>query len=176
MKAGGTYSYQFADLADILTAIREPMMASGLAEQQELSGGRDGWTTLTTTIWHESGESKVSLLDIPTAGKSAQESGSLFTYYKRYALGAALGIATEEDDDGKAAGSPTQPATVQASKESDADVLNRAKGKINEALESRGITVAVQKKALIAKVLGHSTIDTLDEADVVMNVVEQDAA
>lgn len=101
-KNGGSYSYKFADLNDIWAAIREPLADNSLAVTQQLLGGSDGFTGLRTTIWHESGARISEVLDIPTDGKSAQEVGSQITYYKRYALGAALGISTEEDDDGKA--------------------------------------------------------------------------
>jgi hypothetical protein len=46
---------------------------------------------------------------------SAQEVGSLITYFRRYALVALLGIATEEDDDGNAAsGGKVAKATPDA--------------------------------------------------------------
>ncbi|TFC63739.1 hypothetical protein E3O62_02620 [Cryobacterium sp. TMT2-15-1] len=174
----GKYSYKFADLADIFTAIREPMMANGLAVTQELSGGKDGWTQLETIVWHDSGEHKASLLDINTNGKSAQDAGSQFTYYKRYALGAALGIATEVDDDGKAAGAPNPPeqSAPNDPEEPKEDVLARAKKKIFDELEVQGYGTAVGKKAFIVRVLKHSTIDTLDEADLVMDQLENEAA
>lgn len=106
----GKYSYKFADLADVWAAVRPVLAKHKLAVTQILSGGRDGFTELETTIWHESGESLPSIIDIPTGNKTAQECGSLFTYYKRYALGAALGVATEEDDDGAAGNKPPAPA------------------------------------------------------------------
>ena len=38
--------------------------------------------------------------------KSPQSQGSIITYMRRYALGALLGIATDEDDDGTAGSVP----------------------------------------------------------------------
>lgn len=111
-KSGGEYSYKYADLADIWAAIRTPLATCGLAVTQFLVGGSDGFTGIETTVWHESGQTKTGIVDVPTDGKSAQEAGSLFTYYKRYALGAALGISTEEDDDGKSGNSAPAPVAT----------------------------------------------------------------
>ena len=44
-----------------------------------------------------------SVFEFPVAGKSPQEVGSAITYYKRYALSAALGLDIDDDDDGAAA-------------------------------------------------------------------------
>jgi hypothetical protein len=68
---------------------------------------------------HESGQKLESVLDLPTAEKTPQEAGSLFTYYKRYALSAALGISTEEDDDGKAGNKAPAKTTPAASPNKD---------------------------------------------------------
>lgn len=102
-KSGGSYSYKYADLADIWDTVRAPLAKHKLAATQMLVGGSDGFTGIQTTVWHESGQCISGVIDVPTQGKTPQEAGSLFTYYKRYALGAALGISTEDDDDGNAA-------------------------------------------------------------------------
>lgn len=101
-KSGGSYSYAYADLGDIWSAIRKPLADNNLAVVQLLSGGEQGKTRLTTIIGHSSGQELRSTLELDTSGKTTQEQGSLFTYMKRYALGASLGISTEDDDDGQA--------------------------------------------------------------------------
>ncbi|WP_440220907.1 ERF family protein [Dietzia sp. MNB45] len=106
----GKYGYSYADLGIIRDTIRKPLEQAGLAVIQHLDGGRDEWTVLTTTLVHTSGQSISSRLDIATKQKTAQELGSLYTYMKRYALGAILGIATEDDDDGQAGNS--KPASA----------------------------------------------------------------
>lgn len=130
-KSGGSYSYKYADLGDIWATIRKPLADTKLAATQTLTGGRDGWTQLTTTIRHESGQSDTTTLDIPTEGKTPQEAGSLFTYYKRYALSAALGISTEEDDDAQAA---NKPPVKQASstREASEKQLNLIRGLLTQ--------------------------------------------
>lgn len=127
-KSGGSYSYKYADLADVFSAIREPLKSAGLAVTQTLLNGSTGWTGIKTTIWHESGDKVEDVLEIPTQGKTAQEAGSQFTYYRRYALTAALGISTEEDDDGAAGNERpvAQPQAKQPPKNADALKLVKA--------------------------------------------------
>lgn len=103
------FKSKYADLSSIIEAIREPLKKNGLAISQFPSG--DG--ELTTILMHGSGEwieatAKMGITD----GKS-QSIGSAMTYARRYALGAVLGIATDEDDDGHAA-TQSQPAQKSA--------------------------------------------------------------
>lgn len=110
-KTGGSYSYQYADLSDIWDAIRSPLRDNGLAVTQQLcSPHGSNEVGITTTIWHESGQHDSSTFYVSTAQKNPQEVGSLLTYYKRYALAAALGISTDQDDDGVAATHAARPA------------------------------------------------------------------
>lgn len=102
-KNGGSYSYSYADLTDIWDAIRNPLKENDLAVTQALAGGSSGWTGIRTTVWHKSGQNVSETAEMQTQGKTPQEIGSQITYFKRYALSAILGIATDEDDDGNAA-------------------------------------------------------------------------
>lgn len=112
-KAGGSYSYKYADLSDIWDAIRQPLRKNGLAVTQQLCGPLGGLEIgITTTTWHESGQNTASTIYLSTAGKSPQEVGSLLTYFKRYALSAALGISVDEDDDGAAATHVSPPSQL----------------------------------------------------------------
>lgn len=175
-KTGSDYSYSYADLADIWSVIRKPLADNGLAVTQQLAS-EDNKDYIVTKIWHTSGETDSERFRIPTEGKAPQEAGSVITYYKRYALGSALGISTEEDDDGAAGNTPPQQAKTTTSKqEQNEDVLARAKKKINETLEEAGHKTPVQKKAFIMKVLHHSSIDSLIEADLVMDQLEAEGA
>lgn len=130
MRTGGEYTYNYADLADILAAIRAPLKAAGLAVTQSLNGSGSGLMTITTTVWHSSGQKTSAMIEIPTGDRTPQEVGSQITYFKRYALSAELGISTEEDDDGAAASrhrerqpepepavDPALPAEVEAANE-----------------------------------------------------------
>lgn len=109
-KTGGSYSYQYADLSDMLAAIREPLRRNGLAVTQMLTTGVTAANmAIHTKIWHESGQSESEMFEFPVAGRSPQEIGSLITYMKRYALSAALGVSTDDDDDGNAATNTIKP-------------------------------------------------------------------
>lgn len=97
MKAGGEYSYKYADLSDLIDATRPALGKHGLAVAQMLNGDQ-----LLTVLMHESGDRIESTFRVPI-NLSPQEFGSALTYYRRYTMGAILGIAGEEDDDGKGA-------------------------------------------------------------------------
>ena len=56
------------------------------------------------------------------------------------------------------------------------DVLTRAKKAINEQLEAHDYTRADQKRTFITMVLEKPTIDTLDDADAVMDALENEVA
>ena len=144
----GTRRYKYADISDILTSLRKPLADNGLAVTQKLLGGADGATICRTILWHESGETTSSDLVIPTGETKAQDRGALFTYYRRYALSAELGISTEEDDDGasvahieavrvpgtSASASPNKPASEK--QKSMIAALAHKVGKDNEWIDN----------------------------------------
>ena len=99
----------YADLASMINVMREPFAANGLAYSQSVSTAKNdnGVTTVTVTtmLLHESGEwmrSDISGDAEPATGyvSALQQAGRATTYLRRYALGAAAGIAAENDDDG----------------------------------------------------------------------------
>lgn len=113
----GSYSYNYADLADVFDSIRKPLAANGLAVSQNI-GIFNGALALETRLMHSSGEQLVSYWPLPSNALKPQEWGSLLTYYRRYALSAAVGIAADEDEDGNiaqaaAAEGQHQATTVQ---------------------------------------------------------------
>lgn len=112
----GQYDYTYATLDAIIEAVREPLANNGLSFTQPLSSSDDGKVVITTIVRHESGQEQSSSLHVNVNGLTPQKVGSVFTYYKRYSLGATLGIATEEDDDGKAGN--TEPTASPAPKAS----------------------------------------------------------
>ncbi len=107
----GTYSYAYADLADIFDAVRPILAGKGIATIQVMSGNEQGYE-LTTRLMHSSGQWVETDFPLRMAGK-IQEVGSELTYARRYALCGILGIAAEEDDDGKAANETKQQPRQQ---------------------------------------------------------------
>lgn len=103
MKSGGTYSYNFADLADVIASTKEARVAAGLGVVQMPINGLDGGVTIVTTVLHTSGQWMRSSLTMYSNDSSPQGIGSLISYGRRYCYSAALGICTEDDDDGNAA-------------------------------------------------------------------------
>lgn len=149
-RGGGTFTYRYADLGDIWDAIRGPLTAHGLAVTQSLSGGHSGWTGITTTVWHKSGQSISSTVYMPTLDRTPQEVGSMITYYKRYALAAILGISTEEDDDANVAQAAAQekrpaprkarPAPLDRTRQREPlTKLEDAKEQLREAIRKAGV-------------------------------------
>lgn len=96
------YTYQYADLGDVIEDTREARTAAELAVvQQPVSDGRS--LSVVTTVVHASGQWMRSSISSPHPTGKPQELGSLITYLRRYSYSAALGICTELDDDGNAA-------------------------------------------------------------------------
>lgn len=109
-KTGPSYSYRYADLADILDVVRSILAKHGLAVVQDATTPERGGVAVTTRIvWAGGAVMEFGPLAMPAGGGGGgpQAMGSAITYARRYALLAALGIATE-DDDGQAAQRATQ--------------------------------------------------------------------
>lgn len=96
-KAGGSYSYRYADLSDVLGYVRPILAKHGLVVAQSLQGDV-GRASVVTWIIHGSGDRlEFGPLTMESKG-TAQDAGSAYTYCRRYALLAAMGLATEDDD------------------------------------------------------------------------------
>jgi hypothetical protein len=177
------YGYSYADWGQILDIVNPLMAKHGLGFTQPLDG-----TRLKTIVFHiESGESIEGSVEIPQDINLAkmnafQVIGSGITYYRRYSLSAMLGLVTDKDAD--AAGEQVKAERPKATniirdrdaeiKEAEADILTRAKKRINEELEKHDYTRADQKKAFILMVLEKPTIDTLNDADQVADALDNE--
>jgi hypothetical protein len=104
------YSYNYADLSDIISAIRPVLAEHSLAVTQPIELLDSGGLALRTSVMHSDGSAIHSMLPLPAPAGKPQAFGSALTYMRRYALSSLLGIASEEDDDGSAA---EQPGDVQ---------------------------------------------------------------
>jgi hypothetical protein len=98
------HNYKYADLANILNAVKQPLAINKLSVCQMLGSGVQG-VSVTTILMHESGEYIQSEYSIPQETSSRmsapQQAGTTITYARRYALAACLGIAQEDDDAAK---------------------------------------------------------------------------
>jgi len=120
--AKGSFAYRYADLADIQRAIAPVLADHGLSVTFDTEQDQGGYV-IKAKVHHVGGHSETTTFRVPLDGgarmNSTQAAGSALTYGRRYALTAALGIVTaDEDDDAQytySAGSPpSRPATAPA--------------------------------------------------------------
>lgn len=106
-KTGGEYSYDYADLDDVLSAIRLPLAEQGLTLTHDCVVTREPLGVETVAILnHASGQFRESSpLWLPCDDFMAptQAIGSASTYGKRYTGQGILGLSTESDDDANGA-------------------------------------------------------------------------
>lgn len=99
----GNYTFDYAPLDTILAVTRPILGKHALAITQSWNGDE-----LVTVLGHESGAELRAHVQVPHAD-SMQKRGAALTYIRRYSIQAILGVASEEDTDGDAAG--TQSVT-----------------------------------------------------------------
>jgi hypothetical protein len=97
------FGYSYADLPAIFDKINPLLKKHGLGFTQMLDT-KDGIDYIVTLIFHvESGEnleSKVAIPHVQLKGMNDfQAFGSGVTYYRRYAISAALALVTDKDTD-----------------------------------------------------------------------------
>lgn len=110
LKSGGSYTYSYADLADVDKAIMKAIEKTAVDDKPlltyrfEIDNGAEGVSAETVIIdaatGYEERTNRVWFKNV-NVGK-AQDSASLISYAKRYSLSAAFGIASEDDDDAQA--------------------------------------------------------------------------
>lgn len=93
-----SYSYTYADLSDVLAAVRPVLAEHGLAVTQP-TVYRDGKLLLRTELRHTGGGSIASEVELAQSPSAPQQFGGALTYLRRYELTTLLGIAAEEDRD-----------------------------------------------------------------------------
>ena len=101
------FKSNYTDLAAMAENLYPLLSAEGLAVVQGGFGD-----ALSTVLVHSSGEWIESSLPMPNE-PNPQKLGSVITYFRRYALAAIVGAASEgEDDDGNAASHPQARASA----------------------------------------------------------------
>ena len=106
-KSGGTYSYSYADLADVdksvMDACRSVTNKDGnvvFGYYFDIDNSQEG-VTVQTVMVDSAGGSMISdrIWFKNSYAGDAQRTASLISYAKRYSLSAAFGIASEDDND-----------------------------------------------------------------------------
>jgi hypothetical protein len=132
---------RYATLASVIDACREPLSKNGLAVIQrahEISYLSDveGRVTVTTLLTHSSGQWVLDVLTVPMervvsklGNKQTwiQAIGAAFTYARRYALSAMVGVAAgdDEDDDGNAWDGERRQSNLERAREQAAQAAAR---------------------------------------------------
>jgi len=167
------YGYKYAQWSEILQVINPLFKKHKLGFVQPLDG-----TSVKTIVFHvESGESIEASFEIPQGVQlkgmnDFQVLGSGITYIRRYALSSLLGLVTDEDKDA----SGEQVSKLKTREDGhDAEILERAKSVINTTLEDQSYETPAQKRAFIKKVLGKETITNEQEANEIMDALENEA-
>lgn len=150
------FKNKYADLTGIIDTAKPILAKHGFSIIQGLSS--EGKTaTITTLLLHLSGEFIKDSLKLEAKDGSPQALGSAFTYGKRYAYAAILGMATDDDDDGNNA-QPTQPETKKENTKGEPEKNNKKPVKteilelqkqINSLMEKSGIKKEERKTKII---------------------------
>lgn len=93
---------KYANLGDVMDAIKPAMEKNELMFFQTPTPSEDGKLHLETLIIHSSGEFIGGVLVMPLPKQDPQGYGSALTYARRYHLSAMMGVK-QDDDDGNAA-------------------------------------------------------------------------
>ena len=104
------YHYKYADINDVLEAIREPLSTNGLVALQTTIR-KDDIFCLNTKIINIDNPEEFVEIDIPLLYQGdMQKLGSAITYARRYGLVTLLNLEQEDDDGNLASGkTPQQP-------------------------------------------------------------------
>ena len=151
MKAGGSYTYKYADLADVVKAAHPNLARHGLSFTACPRHVDGAGFVLVGVLRHESGESDEGML--PIQGRTAQEIGSSLTYNRRYLLGCMTGVVTDEDEDGSLAatsGTARPESDVQPEPPAERSGGTRQQGRAPEQPAAQGPDSTVLKAHTIA--------------------------
>ena len=105
---------KFAPLDEVLRCAKDALKKHGLAVSQPAVTDDQGRIGVQTLLIGHGEQMCLGTLTM-SPPNDPQKVGSLLTYFRRYALASALGLAAEDDDDGNAASAPTRASDAQVS-------------------------------------------------------------
>lgn len=149
------FKSKYADLTSLWESCREVLSKNELSIVQTFED-RDADQTLwiETTLIHSSGEWIASTLGLTKMKQDPQSLGSLITYGRRYALGAILGLVTDEDDDANAAMPKTgEKATASTRLQNTPKLPVRATQKQEAQTRERAKQEPVAEKSITEKLI-----------------------
>ena len=137
------FKSSYAALPDILKAISQPLIDSGLVISQSPTGNH----SLTTMLIHvDSGEYLMATYEMKPTKDDPQGIGSSITYQRRYAIGAILSLNIDEDDDGNKASTTTSVKTAQ--KKTPEQPIKKVESKTEDPKRPPALTEELFQKAL----------------------------
>jgi len=107
------FKSSYANLEEVIHCIKEPFADNGLSFAQ-FPISTDGFAGVETIIMHESGEWISNEFMLKVSKNDPQGMGSAITYSRRYALQAAVGCPSEDDDANAATPRPQAKPAAQA--------------------------------------------------------------
>lgn len=107
------YKSDYADLASVCEAVREPLTTNELAFYHELHPSDGSTVTVTCVLGHSSGQYITSTVTLKPAKADAQGIGGAQTYGRRYTLCAITGLPQIDDDGNAASGVSDRPPAKQ---------------------------------------------------------------
>ena len=139
------FKSKYANLADILDVIRQPLTENGLSFVQFPKGNHG----LETMLMHVSGEWLSESYEMKPTKDDPQGAGSVITYQRRYALGAILGLNIDEDDDGNKASEPKKEIKQETPKPKLIINSDNFKNAVKYLCDPNNSLLTVQKKYFI---------------------------
>jgi hypothetical protein len=187
----GSYTYRYADLASILDAVSPVAAAQGFSFMATPTLSAGGTFVLRYCLLHKAGHREGGEYPLPDPGRSTpQQIGSAITYARRYVYCAMLGVAADEDDDGKAgAQRPSQPRqasrpVVDGSAASlqvpplGPDIVDKTTGELTAPAPARSLTPkpvnAAQLKMMMSLFNKSGVTDRTERLAIVAGIVDRD--
>lgn len=165
----GTYTYTYADLADITKAVLPVMARHGLSFSAKPTLTEDGKFVLEYALRHAGGGKDVGRYPLPSTG-TPQQVGSAISYARRYCFSAVTGVAPDEDDDGRAAADVateySRPRTQQRPQTAPGPTVAQARSHLGAAMTENGWDLDIVSR-LYADKAGHSLAEATDPALIV---------
>lgn len=162
----GSYTYTYADLADVSAAAMPLLAKHGLSFVTLPSSGQ-----LTGILLHSSGQTLTASL--PVSGGTPQQIGSSLTYMRRYLLGCMTGVVTDDDDDGQTAqgsgkkspakrAAPPPPPPQPPPVETGEVMSDKTRARMHALLSEHGIRDRDERLTGIANVIGRPVESSSD--------------
>lgn len=164
----GSFSYKYADIADVLKGIQPYLTKHGLVFQS-YPCSLDGQPALRYKLTHApTGDSDSEVMPLVLAKTDPQGFGSGVTYARRYSLGAVLNLVIDDDDDGHAATRRTGETHVQTAKQTLGAVELATSADVDELRKAaKGVRVVSIKEALRAVGVGEDSFHAVPRDKVV---------